>query len=162
MLACGSGNGSDADADTTAADTIQEVEYATIKGQGVNVRCGPGIEHLVAFKLNQGDEVVVLGSQYSTDADEGPVELILTAPLKVRVGNQEYTLSAGMAVTSIAAGDEGEDLLIITFTLEGKTMADSAVYIEDIRAKRVSETPWYNIRTPDEREGWVYGDFVVE
>lgn len=146
----------------TPVDTAEVQEWATIKGTSVNVRRGPSIDQAVIFQLNKGDKVEILSEHTSLESDEGPVELVLTAPLNVYANDKKVTLPKGSAVKSTSAGDEGGDLLIITFKLNGKTYADSSVYIEDIRAKRVSEAPWYQIKTEQGKVGWVYGDYVVK
>ncbi len=145
----------------TSADTVETTQWATIKGTSVNVRRGPSIDQPVIFQLNKGDKIEILSEHTSLESDEGPVDLVLTAPLNVYVNGKKVTLPKGTAVKSTSAGDEGGDLLIISFKLEGKTHADSSVYIEDIRAKRVSEEPWYQIKTEQGKIGWVYGDYIV-
>lgn len=158
LFACGKDEPS---AQAQQADSV-DVKYALIIGTGVNVRSGAGVSYPVVFQLDQGDQVQVLDSAYSQDQEGKPVELILTKPLKVNADGRKVTLAKGSAVTSIAAGDPGGDLLVITFQLDGKTYADSAVYIEDIRAERISDKPWYHIKTDEEKEGWVYSEFVTD
>jgi len=139
-------------------DTIE----ALIQGKGVNVRAGPGIKHSVKFQLEDGARVLILREAYSASDENKPVELILTAPLTLHADGEKVTLAKGTIVTSASAGDPGGDLLIITFELEGKRCVDSSVYIENIKAKPISEKPWYRIQTRDGRQGWVYSEFVVE
>ncbi len=142
----------------TRPDTIE----ARIQGKGVNVRTGPGIKHSVKFQLADGERILVLREAYSESEEGKPVELILTAPLNVHVDGEKVTLAKGTAVTSTSAGDPGGDLLVIAFELDGKRYTDSSVYIENVKAKPISEKPWYRIQTNDGRQGWVYSEFVVE
>lgn len=133
---------------------------ALISGKGVNVRSGPGIKYSVKFQLSDGERVVILKEAYSSNEEGKPVELILTSPLNVHANGEKITLAKGTAVTSTSAGDEGGDLLIITFELEGKHYADSSIYIENVKAKPIADKPWYRIETRDGRRGWVYAEFV--
>jgi hypothetical protein len=162
LLSFFAGCGSKTEEPKAAVDKEPSTREAGITGSDVNVRTGPGIKHSVKFQLSKGDRVRILREAYSSDEEGKPVELILTAPLTLYADGEKVTLAKGTAVTSKSAGDEGGDLLIITFELEGKRHTDSSVYIEDIRAKPISDQPWFKIETRGGRTGWVYGEFVQE